>query len=151
MVVRSPPRWLLASILSLAVVGLAACPRGEATTVEVKLQEWAVIPAQDAVPAGEITFEVENTGPDHSHELVVIRTDLASDALPTAEDGSVDEDGEGTEVIGELEEFPPGETRTSTFDLEAGTYVLICNVVEEHAGETMVHYAMGMRAPFTVE
>jgi hypothetical protein len=81
---------------------------------------------------------------------VVIHTDLAPDALPTADDGSVDEAGEGIEVIGEIEEFAPGESQTGTFDLAAGSYVLICNVVEEEEGEVEAHYHLGMHAAFTV-
>jgi hypothetical protein len=119
--------------------------------VEVTLQEFAVLPAQASVEAGEVSFEVENTGPNDPHELVVIRTDLAPDALPTTEDGAVDEQGEGIEVIGEIEEFPPGEARSGTFDLEAGSYVLICNVVEEEEGGHEAHYAEGMFTAFTVE
>lgn len=117
----------------------------------VTLQEFSVIPAQDSAPAGQVTFDVENTGPEDHHELVVIRTDLAPDALPTAEDGSVDEAGQGIEVIGEIEEFPPGRTQSRTFDLDAGSYVFICNVVEEHEGEVEAHYSLGMRTGFTVE
>jgi len=36
-------------------------------------------------------------------------------------------------------------------DLDAGNYVLICNIVEEEDGETVSHYQEGMRTPFTVE
>lgn len=147
---------LLAGAL-LTVLVLTGCAGGGGTaegggeTVQVTLQEFAVLPAQDSASAGEVTFDVENTGPEDNHELVVIATDLAPDALPTTSEGAVDEEGEGIEVIGEIEEFPPGETRTKTFDLEAGSYVLICNVVEEHEGETDAHYQMGMRTAFTVE
>jgi hypothetical protein len=81
---------------------------------------------------------------------VVIKTDLAADALPTSEEGAVDEAGSGIEVIGEIEEFEPGETQSATFDLEAGSYVLICNVVEEEDGEKEAHYKLGMRTAFTV-
>ena len=110
-----------------------------------------MIPAQDSVPAGSVTFRATNEGPEDHHELVVIQTDLAPDALPTAEDGSADEAGEGIEVIGEIEEFDVGGTQTGTFDLQAGNYVLICNVVEEHEGEVEAHYKLGMRAAFTVQ
>ena len=54
------------------------------------------------------------------HEFVVIATDLAITELPTVEDGSVDEAGEGLEVIGEIEDIPVGETQSVTLDLEAG-------------------------------
>ena len=144
-------RWLLVSLASLSLVALVACGDDGGGTVQVTLQEFAVLPAQNSVDAGEVTFEVENTGPDDPHELVVIRTDLAPDALPTTEEGGVDEEGEGIEVIGEIEEFPPGETDSGTFDLDAGSYVLICNVVEEEEGGHEAHYAQGMFTAFTVE
>jgi hypothetical protein len=142
---------LATALLSGALLSLVACGGGAETTVAVTLQEYAVLPAQDSVPAGTITFEVENTGPERPHELVVIRTDLAPEALPTAEDGSVDEAGEGIEVIGEIEEFAPGSTETRSFDLAAGGYVFVCNLVEEEAGQTLAHYTLGMRTAFTVE
>lgn len=138
----------MALVMTLA---LAGCGGGEETTVEVTLQEFAVLPAQDTVPAGSVTFEATNEGPNDPHELVVIRTDLAPESLPTTEEGSVDEEGEGIEIIGEIEEFPVGETESATFDLEAGDYVLICNLVEEEEGEIEAHYALGMRIGFTVE
>jgi uncharacterized cupredoxin-like copper-binding protein len=143
----------------VAALSLSACRGGGAAggegTVSVTLQEWAVIPAQSSVEAGSVTFEVKNDGPDHPHELVVIRTDLAPNALPTTNEGAVDEEGQGIEIIGEIEEFPPGETRSGTFDLEPGSYALVCNVAGEeggeHGGGGEVHYQMGMFAAFTVE
>jgi uncharacterized cupredoxin-like copper-binding protein len=144
-------RRLATAVLSGALLSLVACGGGEETTVAVTLQEFSVLPAQDSAPAGSITFDVENTGPEDIHEFVVIKTDLAPDALPTAEDGSVDETGEGIEVIGEIEDLATGSTETLNVDLDAGSYVLICNIVEEEGGDTLVHYALGMRTGFTVE
>ncbi len=115
------------------------------------LQEWAVLPAQSAVRAGSVTFNLKNAGPDDPHELVVIKTDLAPDKLPTDADGKVDEEGAGIEFIGEIEEFDPNKSETATFDLKAGKYVLICNIVEEEAdGDKEAHYKMGMFTSFTV-
>ena len=51
-----------------------------------------------SAPAGEVTFNVTNKGPEDVHEFVVFETDLAPDALPTVADGSVDEEGEGVEL-----------------------------------------------------
>jgi len=119
------------------------------TEVDVTLQEFSVIPETDSAEAGEITFNVENIGPDDVHEFVIIKTDLESDALPTVDDGSVDESGEGVEVINEIEDIPVGETQSVTVDLEAGAYVLICNIYDET--EVEAHYAEGMRTAFTVE
>lgn len=125
---------------------------GGATTVAVTLQEFAVIPDAATAPAGSVTFDATNDGPDDKHELVVIKTDLDPASLPTKEDGSVDETGAGLEVIGEIEEFEPGTSESADFDLEAGTYALICNVVQEEADGTIeAHYAQGMFTAFTVE
>ncbi|HEX6261667.1 MAG TPA: hypothetical protein VF097_02340 [Actinomycetota bacterium] len=137
--------------LALLVALVAAGCGGGEETVEVTLQEFAVLPAQDTVSAGSVTFDATNEGPDDPHELVVIQTDLAPEELPTTDEGGVDEEGEGIEVIGEIEEFPVGETESATFDLDAGDYVLICNIVEEEDGELEAHYELGMRVGFTVE
>jgi len=79
----------------------------------------------------------------------VFATDLAPDALPTAPDGSVDETGEGVELIDEIEDIPVGETQSVTVELESGNYVLICNIWDEDEQEA--HYQEGMRVAFTVE
>jgi uncharacterized cupredoxin-like copper-binding protein len=130
---------------------VAASPGGSAAgaAIEVTLQEWAVVPAAESAAAGEVTFQVTNSGPDDVHEFVILRTDLDSASLPTADDGSVDEDGEGIEVVDEIEDIPVGESQTLTATLEAGAYVLLCNIYD--ATEDEAHYEMGMRTGFTVE
>lgn len=122
-----------------------------ATTVAVTLQEFSVLPAPASAPAGQVTFQAKNTGPKDPHELVVIKTDLDPGALPTTPEGKVDEEGVGVELIGEIEEFKVGETRNKAFELTAGSYALICNVVEEEEGKTEAHYKLGMRTAFTVQ
>jgi len=122
----------------------------EGGTVAVTLQEFAVLPSPSTISAGDVTFEATNDGPADPHELVIIRTDLDPTALPTGDDGGVEETGDGIEVINEIEEFPVGETESLTVELDAGAYVLICNVVEIEDGETEAHYQLGMRTGFTV-
>jgi uncharacterized cupredoxin-like copper-binding protein len=136
--------------LLLVALAFTACG-GNENSVDVTLQEFSVGAEPAAVSAGSVTFDVTNDGPNDVHEFVVIATELSLTDLPTAEDGSVDEDGEGIEVVNELEEIPVGETETLTVDLDAGPYVLICNIVEEEDGEVESHYQEGMRASFTVE
>jgi uncharacterized cupredoxin-like copper-binding protein len=122
------------------------------STVDVTLQEFAVRPERDSAPAGDVTFNVGNVGPEDTHEFVVFKTDLAPDALPTAPDGSVDETGEGVDLIDEIEDIAVGDAfHTLTVSLEAGRYVFICNIVEEEGQDTIVHYQQGMRTGFTVE
>jgi uncharacterized cupredoxin-like copper-binding protein len=119
------------------------------TTVNVTLQEWAVVPDSDTAPAGEVTFSVTNDGPDDVHEFVIVRTDLAPADLPTDDTGAVDEAGEGVEVIDEIEDLAVGDTQEVTVDLEAGSYVLLCNIYS--ADEDEAHFAEGMRVAFDVE
>jgi uncharacterized cupredoxin-like copper-binding protein len=146
----------LAALVATACTPAAtspAAPTAEATesmaagVVNVTLQEFSVIPDADSAPAGDVTFHVTNEGPEDAHEFVVIRTDLAPEELPTVEDGSVDEEGEGVTVVDEIEDIPVGESQDLQVSLDAGAYVLICNIVEEDEA----HYAMGMRTAFTVE
>lgn len=141
---------IAAVVISVVAVSamLTACGGGE-STVAVTLQEFSVGPETASAPAGSITFDVTNEGPEDKHEFVVIATDLDITALPTVENGSVDENGEGIEVVDEIEEMPVGDTQSLTVDLEAGNYALICNVFD--ADENESHYQEGMRASFTVE
>jgi len=143
-------RLLLVGAALAALVVLACGDDEGGGEVGVALQEFAVLPSVSSIGAGEVTFVAVNEGPESSHELVVIKTDLAPNALPTNPDGSVNEAGAGIEVIGEIEEFPVGESRSASFDLEAGGYVLICNVTEEEDGQVEAHYAEGMLVGFTV-
>jgi uncharacterized cupredoxin-like copper-binding protein len=125
--------------------GTAAPGDGE---VQVTLQEWAVGTTPQSAPAGDVTFQVTNQGPEDEHEFVVIRTDLSLIDLPTDETGAVDEAGEGIEVIDEVEEIPVGESESLTVNLEPGPYVLICNIYDETEQEA--HYQEGMRTSFDV-
>lgn len=143
---RIGTRIAIATALTLAA---AACGGGSQTTVDVTLREFSVNPARSSAPTGTVTFQVRNEGPNDPHELVVIRTDLAPDALPTDDRGVVDESAEGIEVIDEVEEIPVGGSATLSVDLDPGSYVLICNIYDEDEQEA--HYSQGMRTAFTVE
>jgi uncharacterized cupredoxin-like copper-binding protein len=123
------------------------------TSVQVTLDEWSVATDPASSPAGEITFDIANAG-EEPHEFVVIRTDLGMLDLPAADNGSVDEEGEGIEVVGEVEDIPAGASDSLALDLDAGQYVLICNIFEEEMMMEMPdpsHYQSGMRTEFTVE
>ena len=62
----------------------------------------------------------------------------------------MEEDGAGIEVVDEIEDIPVGDSETLTVDLDAGPYVLICNIVQKEEGGLEAHYSEGMRAGFTV-
>ena len=108
-----------------------------------------MLPAPESAAAGDITFAVTNTGPEDVHEFVVLKTDLDPASLPTDDTGAVDEAGAGIEVVDEIEDIPVGESQQLTAALEAGKYVLLCNIYDETEQEA--HYTMGMRTSFTVE
>lgn len=155
---RTPiARSALALGLVIATAVVAGCSSGSSSpsaapstaapaNVEVTLQEWAVVPASASVSAGSVTFNAKNIGPNDTHEMVVLRTDLAPGALPTQADGSIDEEATGVTLVGEVEDVTVGTTKTVTLDLAAGKYVLLCNIVD---GDE-VHYKLGMRTAFEV-
>jgi hypothetical protein len=105
--------------------GGATGETGGGTTVDVTVQELAVLPAEESAQAGDVTFAVTNKGPEDTHEFVVFKTNLEPDGLSTASDGSVDEEGEGVELIDEIEDIAVGDSPTLTVSLDAGSYVLI--------------------------
>ena len=136
---------LLAVAAVLALAG-AACGGGEepgaggGNTVNAKLADLSITTDVTSAAVGSVTFVATNAGPS-VHELVVLRTDLAPDALPV-EGGVVDEEASGIEAIGEIEEFETGGTESAAFDLTAGNYVLICNIPG--------HYEAGMAVALEV-
>lgn len=111
----------------------------DGTVVAVDLNEWEVAPDASSAPAGEVEFAATNSG-SLAHELVIVRSALAADELPV-EGGLVPEDQ--VDVIGEIEEFAVGQTVRASFRLEAGDYLLICNING--------HYEAGMRTAFSIE
>jgi uncharacterized cupredoxin-like copper-binding protein len=137
----------LAVVLATPFV-FTACESG-GTTVDVTLEEFAVSTSESSADEGEVTFNVSNEGPDDTHEFVVIKTDLSPTELPTDETGAVDENGAGMEVVDEIEDIPVGESPSLTVDLDAGNYVLICNIYDEEEQEA--HYSEGMRTAFAVQ
>jgi hypothetical protein len=132
-----------------AEAGVVSTPPEGATQVSVSLKEWSVTPETSSVPAGEAYFLAANDGGE-AHELVVIKTELAPEDLPVGDDGGVSEDE--VDMIGEIEPFAAGSQASAVFDLEPGSYALICNIVEtEESGKVESHYQEGMRTAFTVE
>lgn len=110
-----------------------------AGAITVEATEFALALSADAAAAGEVTFTLNNAGAI-PHELVVIRSDEAPDALPT-EGGIAVEDG--LDIVGRTSQIAGGASEDLTVTLEAGKYILICNIP--------AHYETGMRAAFTVE
>lgn len=151
MVLRVLRVLLLCSFaLSLAACGSdttssseAATPTGaemSEDTVGATVKDFAISLDASKVAAGDVTFDVHNDGPS-THEFVVIKTDLAPDALPlNAEGDGVDEDQ--VEPVGEAEDIAAGTDASFTATLDPGSYVVICNITS--------HYEAGMHTALTV-
>lgn len=129
----------LATLFAGALLLLPAC--GGNGGIGVTLADYTVTPDESSASAGDVTFDVTNDA-EQTHEFVVFKTDLAEDQLPTNEDGDVDEEGEGVELVDEIEDIEGGSSESLTVNLDAGNYVLICNLPG--------HYRQGMHASFTV-
>ena len=157
-VYRTTSRHLWPVMVAISILVLAACSSsgsssapssGGGNAVNVTLTEWAVVLDKTSAPAGKVAFKVTNSGTQFKHEFVVIKTDLDPASLPADATGKVDEAGAGITFIGEVEELEIGASQDASFDLAAGKYVLICNIVETGGGHES-HYNKGMRVAFTV-
>jgi uncharacterized cupredoxin-like copper-binding protein len=145
-------RWVWALGLALVLGALALAvpltvarrdeptPRG--TPVNVLLEDFQVERDAAVVPAGTVSLRIRNQGPT-SHELIVVRTDLAPEKLPLQRDGlTVNEDARGVKLLEEAEGLDIDDRRTMVLDLTPGNYVMYCNLEG--------HYLGGMYAALTV-
>lgn len=131
-----------ASTAAAAPTATEAAPAtgsGRGATVTVTLSEWAVAAGAESVAAGDVTFAVSNSG-SVPHELVVIRTDLAADALPVS--GGLVDEGQ-VEVADRTAQLNGGGSAELAVTVTAGSYALVCNLPG--------HYDLGMRIAFRVQ
>jgi uncharacterized cupredoxin-like copper-binding protein len=150
MVLRRPT----ALLISTAIVGIVAACGGAATTatpsasvassstagaaIAVDLKEWSITPSSRTAKAGDVTFNIKNSG-TVVHEFVVVKTDIKADALPVIGQ-KIDESA--LTAVDEVEDIAVGATPTLKVTLAAGHYIVLCNI------ET--HYGLGMRSDFDV-
>lgn len=138
-----------AALVIAGVAVVAACSGGsDVTTVEVQLTDYEITANKVSVPAGETKLAVRNDG-RIAHELAVVRTDLAPDALPRNPDGTADEGGAGVDVVDRIQ-LGPGASGDLELDLDAGSYALVCNLPPDAAQHTPAHYERRMYAGFSV-
>ena len=140
-------RTLVLAPLAVLALAASACssgsdggtePAGDA--IAATLQDSSIELAAPSAPAGNVSFDIRNDG-STVHEFEVLRTDAPADELPV-DSGVVQTSADGIEIVDEIEEIAPGTNAELSVDVEAGPYVIICNV----AG----HYESGMSASFTV-
>lgn len=134
------------TLIAASLLCAFSLPATAATVVDAEL--WnkpdgsqGVTLSTDHVKPGKVEFKVKNASTDEDHELLLVKTDLAPDALPMDKDGVRVEEDE-LKGLKELGDIHPGKSRTTTVTLKAGKYLLFCN----EAG----HFKAGMYASFTV-
>ena len=136
--------------LSLAACGGDATSSSEAAAptdgetskgrVGATVEDFAISLDASQVAAGDVTFTIHNDGPS-THEFVLIKSDLASDAMPlNAQGNEVDEDQ--VEPVDEAEDIAAGTDASFTATLDPGSYVVFCNITS--------HYGAGMHTALTV-
>jgi hypothetical protein len=156
------PHYLM-GMASPFEVTAAATPAASAPKADLKVELMEMMfhnmPAE--VPAGHVTWEVQNTGYT-THEMLVTRlsdgvtadmvlemlTAPPSTATPAADPASTPNGAPPFLIVGGVAPMNPGYTTFSLLDLEAGDYVAICMIPDPETGAP--HAAMGMTMPFTV-
>ncbi len=115
-----PLRAALLAALALAAWALAGCGDGdpvriEGRTLELRLEEFRIVPEDVSVGPGRLRVVATNVG-RLTHNLKVVKEDEEDREAPPTELG-----GTGT--------AQPGETATYTFeDLEPGAYRMVCTI-----------------------
>jgi uncharacterized cupredoxin-like copper-binding protein len=131
-----------AALVAVLASGAASCggsgSGGATDDVTVTMDDFSLTATPGTSSAGDVTFAIQNDGPS-THEFVIIRTDDAPDALPV-ENGLIPEDQ--IDLVDEAEDIAPSTNTSLSANLEAGSYVLVCNLP--------AHYEEGMYAAFTV-
>ena len=114
--------------------------------VNVDLQNYKINLSTNSVSSGNIAFHITNSSADEKHEFLIIKTDLAPDQLPITAEGRIDEES-NIDLLLDSGEMDPGAAVDKSLKLEAGNYVVICNILHNN----VAHYQAGMHEAFTVK
>ncbi|MEN3273464.1 MAG: hypothetical protein V7636_2225 [Actinomycetota bacterium] len=97
------------------------------SSLDVTLAEYSIAYEGDSAAAGIVSFVVHNEG-NVEHEIAI--------------------ENSAGKLIGEIEPFAAGSTCVGAYELAAGSYTLVCEIVDE---DGMSHAEHGMRAQLTVK
>lgn len=132
--------YRIAVLVSVFALGMSSHASRAQQTVKATLRSDSIQLATHSVKPGRITLDVRNAADNNmKHELVVLKTNLADNALPVRK-GQVLESR--LRNIGEVEDIAPGKSKRVSFKLAPGHYVLICNKPG--------HYEAGMHTALVV-
>jgi uncharacterized cupredoxin-like copper-binding protein len=132
--------YRIAILVSVFALGMSSHASRAQQTVKATLRSDSIQLATHSVKPGRITLDVRNAADNNmKHELVVLKTDLADNALPISK-GQVLE--RRLNKIGEVEDIAPGKSKRVSLKLAPGHYALICNKPG--------HYEAGMHTALVV-
>jgi hypothetical protein len=120
--------------------------------------DLAYIVSPDPIPAGPLLWEITNTGTEHAHHVVMMKVPdgITKDDILTEFEGLMAGTPPAAESVmmssqpaGYAALQSGGYTTYQGYDLEPGTYAVICYIINHHTG--MPHFVDGMVTVFTVE
>jgi len=122
-----------------AAVGAGALMTTLAAAPVSALLAWTLVAAPLAATLGQTTtFTLTATNLDRvPHDVVLIRTALPPDRLPTT-GIRVEELDPAIEILARTPRLEPRATGSLTASLAPGTYVLVCSVPHHYVREAMV-------------
>ena len=128
----------LLTLAALVAIAAGCTSTGGEGDVEVSLQDDAVTLTPATAEAGSVTFAATNDG-SVTHEIEVFSGDVDPSTLPIEDNVA---STEGLTLIDEIEDITPGSSADLTIDLDAGAYVVMCNLPG--------HFAEGMYSSLEV-
>jgi uncharacterized cupredoxin-like copper-binding protein len=132
--------YRIATVVGATALGMTSHACWAQQTVKATLLSNSIQLQTHSVKAGLVKLDVKNAADNNmEHELVVLKTELADNALPVSK-GLVLE--HKLRKIGEVEDIAPGKNKNVSFKLTPGHYVLICN--------KRGHYEAGMHTALVV-
>ncbi len=136
-------------VFAVNACGGGSSSGGGSADVKVSLREFSVTPDAREHKAGSLSIDADNAG-SIKHELVVVQAKDAA-ALPLNTDGSVDlAKIPRADKFGTIAKLAPGTSKTQTFKLPTGSYVMFCNLVDTKPGAPpVVHFKLGMHETFS--
>jgi hypothetical protein len=137
---------------SVSAVGTGCVTKGATTkiaaaSVEIDLDEWSITPPETPIGAGVVRIVAKNYGSE-AHALTIVAA--SSVAELTADDGSIDPAALEAAETHSIESFAGNTICEGTFELAPGPYVLLCDLVQEDAGQTLDHFELGMATAITI-
>ncbi len=120
----------------------------EAPTLDVTVRSFAVEADPTTIDGGAVSVEALNDSRT-AHEMLIVRAEDVED-LPVT-DGALDEGALADDAIaGRIEGVEPQASCPATFELDAGRYLLLCNLVEGEGAARTAHLQEGMVTAITV-